>query len=67
MQNFWVKSAKKSFCSKLTARVKRALSDVQTAMSKGGRQRRDVKNVQRIDGLERKAAELLKRLDTKEG
>lgn len=40
---------------------------MQTAMSKGGRQRRDVKNVQRIDELERKAAELLKRLDTKEG
>lgn len=40
---------------------------MQTAMSKGGRQRRDVKKVQMIDKLERKATELLKRLDTKEG
>ena len=52
---------------KLTARVQRALSDVQAAKKRGGGQKRDVMEVRKVDELENRAAELLKRLDTKEG
>ena len=55
------------FVLKLTARVKRALSNVQMARNRAGRQKRDVREVRKIDELEKRAAELIKKLDTKEG
>ena len=52
---------------KLTARVKRALSNVQAAKNMAGRQKRDVREVRKIKELENRAAELMKKLDAKEG
>ncbi|XP_020610007.1 tolloid-like protein 2 isoform X1 [Orbicella faveolata] len=47
-------------------RVKRALSNVQMARNRVGRQKRDVREVRMADELEKRATELLKRLDTEE-
>ena len=55
------------FFLKRTARVKRALSNAQAAKKRAGGQKRDVREVRKVDELENRAAELLKRLDTKEG
>ena len=55
------------FFLNLTARVKRALSNVQAAKKRGGGQKRDVREVRKVDELENRAAELLKRVDTEEG
>ena len=52
---------------KLTVRVKRALSNVQAAKNMAGRQKRDVREVRKIEELENRAAELMKKLDAKEG
>ena len=55
------------FFLNLTARVKRALSNVQAAKKRVGGQKRDVREVRNVDELENRAAELLKRVDTEEG
>ncbi|KAL9950434.1 hypothetical protein ACROYT_G042929 [Oculina patagonica] len=47
-------------------RVTRALSDVHAAMNSGSRQKRDVRNTMMIGQLEKKAADLMKKLNTKE-
>ncbi|KAJ7376775.1 CUB domain containing protein 2 [Desmophyllum pertusum] len=47
------------------ARVKRALTDVYAAMKSEGRQKRDVMKATMIDQLEKKAADLMKQLETK--
>ena len=56
-----------SFFLKWAVRVKRALSNVQAAKNMAGRQKRDVREVRKIEELETKAAELMKKLDAKEG
>jgi len=55
------------FVLKLTARVKRALFNVQMAKNSVGRQKRDVRELQKADELEKRATELMKRLESKEG
>lgn len=49
----------------MSARVKRALTDVYAAMKSEGRQKRDVMKATMIDQLEKKAADLMKQLETK--
>jgi len=55
------------FVLKLTARVKRALFNVQMAKNSVGRQKRDVRELQKADELEKRATELMTRLESKEG
>ena len=52
---------------KPTARVKRAITDVHHALRAEGRQKRDVSSVEMISQLEKKADDLIKQLQIKEG
>jgi len=51
----------------LTARVKKAIDNVDEAFKNVGRQKRDVINTILTDQLKKKASELVKKLETKQG
>jgi len=51
----------------LTARVKKAINNVDEAFKNVGRQKRDVINTILTDQLKKKASELVKKLETKQG
>ena len=51
----------------LTARVKKAVDDVEEAMKGAGRLKRGVTKTTMVDHLKNKAADLIKKLDNQQG